>query len=107
MKFYLVRIKPGVTHGARNQYKPGDELVFDETEVAAFADKAVVLHEIVDAPQPDAQPEPEPDFDLAKATADEVITAVANGIITQAAALEAENCRSRPRKTVLEALSEA
>ena len=36
-----------------------------------------------------------------------MITAVANGIITAAAALEAENCRSRPRKTVLEALSEA
>ena len=44
---------------------------------------------IVDAPQ-DAQPEPEPDFDLAKATADEVITAVANGIITAAAALKPE-----------------
>ncbi len=107
MKFYQVRIKPNVTHGTRNQHKPGDELVFDEAEVTAFADKVIVLHEILEAPQPDADVDPEPEFDLAKATADDVIAAVSNGIVTAAAALEAENGRSRPRKTVLEALSEA
>lgn len=106
MSQYRVRIKPGNKHGCRRQYGPGDELVVSEDEKEAFGDKFVVLAVVEGAAEPaDGEGEDHPEFDLKKASAEAVLAAVEDGIVTAEDALKAEAARKRPRKTVLEALA--
>ena len=95
---YWVRIKPGMTHGARKQYAGGDELEVGALELRDFGDKFTDVRPLPDNEQ-------SPAFDLASANAQAVITAVRDGLITVEEALTAEGKRPRPRKSVVEALT--
>jgi len=143
------RVRPKFTHGAFNQYKPGDIVQLTEQEAAGFLDKL----ELVDVsaqrvtgsvvgyathnigppfpipaptgnepggqandtpPASEGQPNdgsgsndaPEP-FDVANATVDEVLAAVADGKVTASDALIAEQQGSRKRATLIAELTKA
>jgi hypothetical protein len=92
--------------------EPVAEIVEAEAEPAADPEPVaeIVEAEIVEAEaEPVADPEPVAeiveDFDLKHASAEEILNAVSAGAISAADVLAFENGRSRPRKTILDALS--
>jgi hypothetical protein len=84
------RVKPGMRHGAGNQYGPGDEVELTEAEARGFLDKLELVPE-------------EPPFDVATAKVEEVLAAVENGAISAAEAMQAEQA-GKGRKSLIEAL---
>lgn len=111
----LYRVKPGFEHGARGQFKAGDTIECTSEEARGFADK-LELVEVEPVPvveQPPETPAEEvapfivavPVFGVTASTVAEVLAAVADGLITPAAALEIETA-NRNRATLVKALQE-
>lgn len=59
-KTYKVRIKPGVKHGAEQQYRAGDELEVTEAELRSFGDKFELVDQTPKVHEPPAGETPEP-----------------------------------------------
>lgn len=96
MPNHRVRIKPGYFHGHDGRHKAGDEIIVTALELTAFGDKFIDLGE-----QQDAQPA----FELTdKISVDDIMAAVAAGLIEAEEVVAFEQARSRPRKTLLSQL---
>ena len=121
-KLHKVRIKPGCTHGAQRQHKAGSVIEVTQNELDAFGDKFIVLDRAAADPvgvvetvvttvetetgdQPDQTADDTPAFDLKTAKMDDVLAAVEAGIVTVDDVLTAEEKRSRPRKSLIAALT--
>ncbi|MCB0072836.1 MAG: hypothetical protein KDE20_15300 [Caldilineaceae bacterium] len=100
---YRIRIKPGLYHGYDNRHKPGDELVVGAQEYHAFRDKFILLERIDPADETAVSA-----FELTdKASVEEIMHAVNDGLITAEDALTFEKARKRPRVTLVAQLETA
>ncbi len=113
-KMHKVQIKPGCTHGAMGQHAAGSVIEVTQAELDAFGDKFNVIDQpaadpvgvgenVVTVASPDAGDPPA--FDLKTAKMDHVLEAVEAGIVTVEEVLAAEEKRTRPRSTLIDALT--
>jgi len=101
-----VMVKPGCKHGKDGQYTAGMAILVTQEEFDAFGDKFNPV--VTDQPAADtdgSQDDGDPGFDLKTAKMDDVLAAVADGLVTVDEVLAAEEKRSRPRKSLIEALT--
>lgn len=97
----LYRVKPGITHGARNQYKAGDLVEHTSEEAVGFLDKLELVAEApasVDDDLPFAD-ELDP-IDVVSLSIAGVLGAVDEGRITAEKALQQEQ-GGKQRKTLI------
>lgn len=102
------RVKPGVRHGNKDQYGPGDLIIVSEQELIDFADK------IERAPTPGQKDrvspavsyktEGEADPDITSMRIADIIGMVQDRSITSASAMEQELAKTRPRTSLLDKL---
>lgn len=106
----LYRVRPGFTHGLKDEYKAGDTLDLEPQQARGFADK-LELVVIVETEQPEpVAPEIINDvaptvFDVTGSTVSAVLAAVDGGVISAADALAVE-MGNRNRATLVKALQE-
>lgn len=105
----MYRVRPGFTHGLKDEYKAGDLLELEPSQARSFADKLELIVE-PEAPNDSAESEvmeiSRPTlFDVSGSTVSAVLAAVESGVITAADALAAE-VASRNRTTLVKALTE-
>lgn len=111
----LYRVRPGFEHGARGEFKAGDIVEHTPEEARGFADKlelvevepVPVVEHSTETPAGEVVPliVAVPVFGVTASTVAEVLAAVADGLITPAAALEIETA-NRNRATLVKALQE-
>lgn len=108
----LYRVRPGFTHGLKDEYKAGDTLDLEPQQARGFADK-LELVEVTPVPTPEQsapvvaeQPVEEALlFDVGGSTVAAVLAAVDRGLISAADALAVE-MGNRNRATLVKALQE-